>query len=404
MTEHITHRIIDFPDGAQSFFEIPFEVGPDVARIEVSYDFSSGSTIDLGLAHKGRLRGWTGSEYAHVFVTQDAASAGYHPGPLAGSWQVVLGAVKLAPDCSVDIDIRLIPRRPVWLAGELHSHTEHSDGGVSVSQAVERARGSGCDFLALTDHNTTSQNQMRPDAPGLRLIPGLELTTYWGHTNFLGLADPVSDARCGTEVEVARKMAEAHEAGATIVVNHPRSTAGFNWWQPGWDVPFDALEIWNGTWAPHNEDAVALWQELLEHGRRIPCTGGSDFHLKNKRRHGRPCNRLFAQSDSVADILAAVRAGTGVVTSTPDEVMLTPLTGAPGFGEIAAPGAKLAFEVTGLAEGAEIHAICGDGTRHITTAGAMTMTYETTLTCAFTRFEIWSNGMPQLFSNPVYAG
>lgn len=403
---HFTHQISTFPDGAKSFVEVPFEVGADIERIEVSYTFPAGgggSTIDLGLAHDGRVRGWTGAEYAHVFVTEDRATAGYHPGPLEGKWDVVLGIVKLGPDCIVDLDIRLIPRRPVWLAGELHSHTEHSDGGLPVTQAVHRAQTSGCDFLALTDHNATAQNRVQPEDTGLLLIPGMELTTYWGHTNFLGVSDPVDDWRCATISDVPGKMAEAQEKGATIVINHPCSDAGFNRWLPGWDVPFDAMEIWNGHWAKHNVDAVGLWQELLASGRKVACTGGSDFHLKNRRRHGRPANRLLAPTRSRSGILEAVRKGANVVCSAPDETMVSPVSDTPIFGDAAPAGADLAFSVTGLASGDDIRLISDSGVVKRHPADGSSCAISAKMAGRFVRLEVWHGDMPKLFTNPIYA-
>ncbi len=398
-----THRITEFPGGPKSFVEIPFEVGPEIERIEVSYAFpagSGGSTIDLGLAREGRLRGWTGSEYGHVWIAEDRASAGYHAGPLPGRWQVVLGIVRLGPDPWVELSIRLIEKRPRWLAGELHSHTEHSDGGVEATQALARARASGCDFVALTDHNTTAQNRVRPEDTGLLLIPGLELTTYWGHTNFLGLAEPVQDSRCYDLADVARKMAEAREAGATVVINHPCSDAGFNRWQSGWDVAFDALEIWNGNWGAHNVEAVALWQSLLASGRRIPATGGSDFHLKNRRRHGRPANRLCALGHSVSGVLGAVRRGANVVAFAPDEAMAYPLPGSPCFGEDHAGAVGVRFE--GLVAGDEIRTVSEAGTVATLAAGGPVQELEAALDGRFLRFEVWAGDAPRLFTNPVY--
>lgn len=404
--QHFIHRITDFPKGGKSFVEVPFEVGPDIERIEVSYLFpagSGGSTIDLGLAHNGRVRGWTGAEYGHVFVTEDRATSGYHAGPLRGKWDVVLGIVKLGPDCVVDLDIRLIPKTPVWLVGELHSHTEHSDGGIPVTHAVHRAQTSGCDFLALTDHNATAQNAIRPEDSGLLLIPGMELTSYWGHTNFLGLPDPVDDWRCYEIADVPKKMAEAREKGATIVVNHPCSDAGFNRWKSGWDIAVDAIEIWNGNWASHNVEAVSLWQELLVLGRKLPCTGGSDFHLKNRRRHGRPANHLCATSHAVTGILEAVRTGANVVCSAPNETMMKPAQGTAVFGQTVSSGTALGFEITGLSIGDEIRMITEAGTVSTIKAQTEQLALEQRLDGRFIRFEVWSGTMPMLFTNPIYA-
>jgi predicted metal-dependent phosphoesterase TrpH len=400
----LSRRITDFP-ADRTFIEIPFEVGADVERIEVSYSFpagSAGSVIDIGLAREGRSRGWTGSEYGHVWVAEDRASAGYLPGPLAGRWQAVLGIVKVGPGCFVDLEVRLVPRRPVWLAGELHSHTEHSDGGVPVTDALARARASGCDFVALTDHNTTAQNRLRPEDTGLLVIPGMELTTYWGHTNLLGLPDPLADWRCRSAGDVPRRMAEAREAGATIVVNHPFQRSAGGRWQVGPQAPFDALEIWNGNWKPEEAEALALWQQLLAAGRRVPAVGGSDFHLKNRRRHARPANRLHAGGRSVADVLAAVRAGAGVIAATPDGTMALPLPGTPAFGPAPA-GAALGIAVTGLAAGDELRLWDERGLwRRIDVQGP-DLVLEEPLSGRFLRLEVWRGAAPVLLANPHWA-
>jgi hypothetical protein len=400
-----THRITAFPDGAQSFLEVPFEVGADIERIEVSYAFPTGargSVVDIGLAHEGLMRGWTGSEYGHVWIAEDRAAAGYRAGPLAGRWQVVLGIVRLGEEAWVDLSIRLVPRRARWFAGDLHSHTEHSDGGLPVTEALRRAAASGCDFLALTDHNAVSQNHVQPEDGTVLRLPGMELTTYWGHTNFLGLTAPVADWRCRSVGDVVAKMAEARAAGATIVINHPCSDAGFNRWRPGWEVPFDALEIWNGTWAAHNVEAVALWQSLLVEGRRIPATGGSDFHLKNRRRHGRPANRLWADSQSVAGLLRAVRAGANVVCAAPDETRAEPAAGTPMFGAVTTAGAPLGIVFDGLAKGDDIRIVTDAGVVRSIRAEAPRQEIEMPLAGRFLRAEVWAGAEPRLFTNPIY--
>ncbi|MET3598844.1 CehA/McbA family metallohydrolase [Martelella mangrovi] len=403
--EVFTHRITDFPGGDKSFIEVPFDVGSDIERIEVSYVFptgAEGSVIDIGLAHEGRIRGWTGAEYGHIFVAEDHAAPGYKAGPLDGRWHVVLGIVRVGPQCWVDLSIRLVPRRARWLAGELHSHTEHSDGGVLAGEAVHRARMSGCDFVALTDHNTTAQNRVKPDNPGILVIDAMELTSYWGHTNFLGLADPVDDWRCYTPEDVPMKMAEAREKGATIVVNHPFQASAGGRWQCGIDVPLHALEIWNGNWAQHNVEAVAFWQEQLAAGKRLACTGGSDFHLKNRRRHGRPANRLHVATRSVAGILEAVRAGANVVTSAPDETMVFPLDNTPMFGASGRSGQAVGLGFEGLARGDEIRLISRAGVIRIIEAESEIQVVEAPLDGGFLRTEVWRGDVPCLFSNPIY--
>lgn len=399
--------ITEFPGGEKSFVEIPFDAGPDTERIEVSYHFpfgSGGSVIDLGMAHEGRMRGWTGSERGHITIEADAATPGYDAGPLAGKWDVVLGIVKLGENCKVDVTVRVVAKQPRWFVGELHSHTEHSDGGVTVLDAIQRARASRLDFVALTDHNTISQNFIRPDDPDILVMPAMELTSYYGHTNFLGLHKPVEDWRCRSPLDVADRMAEARAGGATVVINHPFQNSAGGRWQSGYDVAFDALEIWNGNWAEHNRQALAFWQERLVAGHKTPATGGSDFHLKNRRRHGRPANRVFADGRSIADLLAAVRAGRNVVSFAPEDTTAEPVSAdAPMFGSDVPAGSPWAVRFDGLTIGDTIRIVTERGVMAWMEAETGSKVIEGRLDGGFVRFEVWHGDEPRLFTNPVYA-
>jgi predicted metal-dependent phosphoesterase TrpH len=403
----VSATITEFPGGEKSFVEVPFHAGPNTERIEVSYLFpagSGGSVIDLGVAHEGRMRGWSGSERAHITIEADRATPSYDAGLLAGNWTVVLGIVTIGPNCRVDVTIRVVQKQARWLVGDIHSHTEHSDGGVTVLDAIHRARASRLDFVALTDHNTISQNFVRPDDPGILVMPGMELTSYYGHTNFLGVHKPVADWRCTSPAQVAEKMAEARSNGATVVINHPFQRSAGGKWQSGYDVAFDAMEIWNGNWSPLNQDALAFWQERLVAGHVAPVTGGSDFHLKNRRRHGRPSNRVHAEGNSIADILAAIRAGRNVVCFSPEDTMARPVDGAPMFGDTIPAGSAIEVEFTSLLAGDEICVVDETGTSQVIPIEGDRLTWGGRLDGRFKRFEVWHGDEPRLFTNPFYAG
>lgn len=64
---------------------------------------------------------------------------------------------------------------------DLHSHTVKSDGLNTPSELVRLARDAGVDILAITDHETTEGLDEAADQAakvGLRLVPGIEVTTY----------------------------------------------------------------------------------------------------------------------------------------------------------------------------------------------------------------------------------
>src|SRR5260221_11031337 len=76
-----------------------------------------------------------------------------------------------------------------WFAGDLHAHTVHSDGALTVSELAVLAARTGLDFLAITDHNTVSHHPFLEAASrhsGVALIPGQEVTTELGHANEWG--------------------------------------------------------------------------------------------------------------------------------------------------------------------------------------------------------------------------
>ena len=63
---------------------------------------------------------------------------------------------------------------------DLQSHSVHSDGALAPAAVVERAADAGVEVLALTDHDTVdgvAEAARAARARGLRLVPGVELST-----------------------------------------------------------------------------------------------------------------------------------------------------------------------------------------------------------------------------------
>jgi len=81
---------------------------------------------------------------------------------------------------------------------DLHCHSTASDGTLSPSELLSRAREQGVQRLALTDHDTVAgleEAARAARAEGVDLIPGIELSTVWSERNMhvVGLGiDPAS--------------------------------------------------------------------------------------------------------------------------------------------------------------------------------------------------------------------
>ena len=206
---------------ASAWHYLPVEVpaGTSGLRVELDYDRATGAVLDLGCFGPGGFRGWSGSSRESFVIARDAATPGYLPGDLeAGLWQVMIGVHRvpldgagyrltatLYPSVGSALDPALgsaltppappapadrPPRRVLparvrvpgrrWLAGDLHTHTVHSDGKLTVPELAALAAGRGLDFLAVTDHTTISHHAELAAASrryGITLLPGQEVTT-----------------------------------------------------------------------------------------------------------------------------------------------------------------------------------------------------------------------------------
>ncbi len=186
--------------------------------------------------------------------------------------------------------------KPGWYRGDLHMHTAHSDGSCASQSGkpvpcplfltVEDAVRRGLDFIAITDHNATSQyddeRELQPYFDKLLLIPGRELTTFHGHANEWGTTRYV-DYRVGSKQvpDVNAMFREARSLGAIVSINHPQSPSGEICMGCGWTASpaadmklVTSIEVVNrrrGAGDPVLGGAAAP-------GYRLTAVGGSDNH------------------------------------------------------------------------------------------------------------------------------
>ncbi len=67
---------------------------------------------------------------------------------------------------------------------DLHTHSSASDGTDTPAQLMREAAAAGLDVVALTDHDAMSgwaEAQRAADEVGIRLVPGLEISTKFRH-------------------------------------------------------------------------------------------------------------------------------------------------------------------------------------------------------------------------------
>jgi hypothetical protein len=339
---------------------IPFDLPPGVGRLDVRYTYSDpispdpfetqpGNVVDLGVLAPDGFRGWSGSARQSFVLTPDRATPGYLPGPLvAGRWHILLGLYKLAPaGCDVRAEIRWaledsgaaltasylsswdglferVARRGAgWYRGDLHSHSHHSEAQGTLHDLLAAAQAQRLDFLAITEHNTVSHlvemaGWLEPPSP--LIIPAMELTTYHGHANALGIRRWHDFRRC-TPDQMAALRAEVQAESALFVVNHPKITGPP--WEWGSEAQADAVEVWQQPWHVFNYQSLTVWDQLLKQGHRLTAVGGSDKHQApfdgslGFHEVGQPCTWVYAEELSVPALLAGLRAGHAFISAGP---------------------------------------------------------------------------------------
>jgi hypothetical protein len=182
----------------------------------------------------------------------------------------------------------------------------------------------------VTDHNTVSHwaQLVAASDSDLLLIPGQEITTYYGHANVWG-ARGWQEFRCRDNDTMARIIDTVHASGGLFSVNHPKDNGPA--WEYGPDLPFDCVEAWQGVWASNNCQSLTFWDSLLRQGRRVVAVGGSDKHVEPFDRAqdkpftgeprfydiGTPTTWVYAEELSAAGILGGIQAGHVFISADP---------------------------------------------------------------------------------------
>jgi hypothetical protein len=328
---------------ASPWHYLPVEVpaGSCALRVELEYE-RPGAVLDLGCFGASGFRGWSGGARREFVITAEAATPGYLAGEIEpGTWHVVIGLHRLPPG-GVSYRLRaeasstpgeLAPQPPpdmvppfpgkparrvlpapdgrTWLAGDLHAHTVHSDGGMTVPELARLAAGRGLDFLAITDHSTISHHRELPAAGaayGVALIPGQEVTTDRGHANAFG---PIGWIDFREPPDAWLDAAE--QRGGLLSVNHPLD-GPLSWSMPMKRRPA-LLEVWHSSWADTRSTAPIGWW-LAWHPGAIP-VGGSDWHQPGSDAPpGTPTTWVAAEAREPDAILAALAAGFTAVSAS----------------------------------------------------------------------------------------
>jgi len=332
---------------ASPWHYLPVEVAPGTAALRVELEYErAGAILDLGCLGPSGFRGWSGGARGSFVIAEDAATPGYLPGEVEpGLWQVVIGlhlvpadgvayrvsaepstgqsagpAAAPAPPAPVSRPARReLPAAPGcrWLAGDLHSHTVHSDGALTVPELACFAIGRGLDFIAITDHNTVSHHAELAAASrryGITLIPGQEVTTAQGHAGVLGDTGWI-DFRGSPD----DWLDAAERGGGLMSVNHP--IAGPVSWLYQMRRRPPLVEVWHWSWLDLTWTTPLAWWQAFDPAV-IPI-GGSDWHRQGSDAPpGTPTTWVECADDEPDAIIGALRAGRVAISAERDGPVL----------------------------------------------------------------------------------
>lgn len=341
-----------------TYVEVPFRVPAGVHRVTVTFAYTGKeqhTALDLGLIDPIELRCWSGGNKSVLTVGISDATPSCLPGLIpAGRWNVLIGVPNIRPGVTSQYIAQIffartglvaddppILRAPVrdgpgWYRGDLHMHTAHSDGQCPsqtgkmvpcpVFFTVDAAARRGLDFVAVTDHNASSQydamRELQAYFDKLLLIPGREITTFQGHLNLLGTEDFL-DFRLGSAQVPTMNvlLRNAQKLGALVSINHPAAPSGEICMGCGFTpaVPVDmhlltAIEAVNGGSPLATDPGIRFWEHQLSLGYRLTAIGGSDNHrpmrpLDQPGSIGRPTTVVYAAQLSTPAILDGIRSG-----------------------------------------------------------------------------------------------
>ena len=206
-----------------------------------------------------------------------------------------------------------------WLKGDCHLHTCNSDGQYKPEELYDMLYELGMDFAFITDHNVNTPGMKAFNHRGVAIFPGMEISGGLGHVNIWGEGLPFERiSRPNTQEEYAGLVEKARESGAHISVNHPLDRK-LPWRIDLDNYKMDSVELWNSPMHTDNVYCMDWWTKKLLKGEFIPAVGGSDYHRDYvvTRLLCVPTTYVYAESNSIEDILAAIKRGNIFVTNSP---------------------------------------------------------------------------------------
>lgn len=179
-----------------------------------------------------------------------------------------------------------------FFRGNLHCHSNRSDGALEPGKVIEVYKGLGYDFICLSDHFNEEYDWPIVDTSPWRdgsftTLIGAEVAnpgpgTWRGKYSMAAVGlpfdfAPVVETETGPEI-----AARAQQAGAFVSLCHPGYHSLGLTEVEGLAEHLDAVELYNDGVQRANArgDAWFLFEQLLDEGRELFCIASDDAHFQ----------------------------------------------------------------------------------------------------------------------------
>jgi len=179
--------------------------------------------------------------------------------------------------------------KAVWVKGNVHTHTNLSDGDSPPQAVADWYRTHGYQFLIITDHNKLTDPTTVELADGFILIPGEEISAGFEgspiHVNALGISKQLPIESGKSKIDVLQRNVDAIvDDGGLALIDHPNWHYAFGAREMSRVRRCTLFEVDNASSGCNNEgddshaSTEAMWDEMLTDGLTYYGVASDDAH------------------------------------------------------------------------------------------------------------------------------
>lgn len=157
--------------------------------------------------------------------------------------------------------------------GQIHVHTDRSDGYEPPNIVVTNYKNDGYDFISITDHQMVTSN---PNIAGILFVPGSEQNNTLGHIGRFNAKTTITNS-----IPAQDLINQIKNEGSIAILNHPNLTSSWTTTRIDSVIGYTGIEIYNSMLHSAGDNvanAEDKWDYILSKGEKIWGVVGDDCH------------------------------------------------------------------------------------------------------------------------------